>query len=306
LPIQYADYAVWQRGWLRGEALGRQLDYWKERLAGAPEMLELPTDRPRPSSQSFRGAHLPFSLSAELSAGLRALSRSEGVTLYMALLAAWQALLHRYSGQERLSVGTPVAGRGQLETEGLIGFFVNTLVMHADLRGNPSFREMLRRAREGCLGAYAHQDVPFERLVEELQPERDLGRSPLIQVWLALQNMPMSKLELAGLSLSILELENSTAKFDLGLNVVDTEEGLAGTLEYKTDLFNASTAARILKQYETLLRHVVSRPEVRLGELVDLLTRTDEELQREELEAGKRANQEKLKGARRRPQSMRG
>jgi acyl carrier protein len=306
LLIQYADYAVWQREWLRGEVLERQLCYWRERLRGAPPVLELPTDRERPAVQSFRGAHLSFTLDAGLSEGLRLLSRRAGVTLYMTLLAGCQALLHRLTGERRLSVGTPVAGRTRVEAERLIGFFVNMLVMHSDLSDDPTFSELLRRARETALGAYAHQDVPFERLVEELQPERRLEHSPLIQVWFVLQNAPISKLELTGLSLSILELENSTAKFDLGLNVVDTEEGLAVTLEYKTDLFNADTAGHILRQYETLLRHVVVRPEVKLGELVDILSRADEQLRREELEAGKKANMEKLKGARRRPQSLRG
>ena len=203
LPMQYADFAVWQRGWLQGEELERQLAYWREQLGGELPRLELPTDRERPAVPSYRGAQLGFRLSPEVSAGLKELSRREGVTLFMTLLAAFQTLLHRYSGQEDIVVGSPVAGRNYRETEGLIGFFVNTLALRTDLSGEPTFVELLQRVKEVCLGAYAHQDVPFEKLVEELQPERDLSRSPLFQVMFGLQNVPqtaarLGELELAG------------------------------------------------------------------------------------------------------------
>jgi Condensation domain len=303
LTIQYADFAVWQREWLTGEVLDKQLSYWKQQLEGATKVLELPTDRARPAVQSFRGAHHRFSLTPELSEKLRELSRNEDVTLSMTLLAAWQTLLYHYTHQEQISVGTPIANRTHVETEMLIGFFVNTLVMHSDLSGDPSFRELLGRVREVCLGAYAHQDIPFEKLVEELQPERSLSHTPLIQVWLAFQNAPESKLELTGLSLSLLETESSVAKFDLGLNMTDTPQGLAGTLEYKTDLFNAGTTSRILRQFETLLRHIVEQPDEKLSTLSNILDKADKELQREELQASKKANLEKLKGAGRRSMS---
>src|SRR5205085_3180491 len=182
LPVQYADYAVWQRQLLMGEALDRQLSYWKERLTGAPPVLELPTDRPRPKVQNFRGATLAVELPPEITEELKALSRGEGVTLYMTLLAAFQTLLHRYTGQDDITVGSPIAGRNRSELEPLIGFFANTLVLRTDLSGDPSFRELLRRVRGMALGAYAHQDVPFERLVEELRPERSLSHTPLFQV----------------------------------------------------------------------------------------------------------------------------
>jgi hypothetical protein len=187
LPVQYADYAVWQREQLEGEVLDRQLSYWRERLAGAPELLELPTDRPRPPVQTYRGATVPVELSPELLERLQALGRSEGATLYMTLLGAFQVLLSKYSGSEDVVVGSPIAGRTRKEVEELIGFFVNTLVLRTDLSGDPSFREVLRRAREVTLGAYEHQEVPFERLVAELQPERSLSHSPLFQVMFTLQ-----------------------------------------------------------------------------------------------------------------------
>src|SRR5262245_14779273 len=191
LPIQYADYAVWQRHWLHGEALETQLAYWKQQLTSGPT-LQLPPDRPRPPVHSSRGALQSVALAQELSEGLKALRRKEGVTLFMALLAAFQTLLHRYTGQDDIAVGSPIAGRTRIELEGLIGFFVNTLVLRTDFSGNPTFRELLSRVREVALGAYAHQDVPFEKLVEELQPERTLSRSPLFQVMFAFQNAPSS------------------------------------------------------------------------------------------------------------------
>jgi non-ribosomal peptide synthetase component F len=249
--------------------------------------------------QSFEGKHRTFLLSRELSEQLKTLSRGEGVTLFMTLLACWQALLYRYTNQEEINIGTPIANRNRAETESLIGFFVNTIVIHGDLSGDPSFRELLRRAREVCLGAYAHQDVPFEKLVEVLQPERSLSHTPLVQVWLALQNTPESELKLEGLSLALLPQENTTAKFDLGLNLSDTEQGLICTLEYKTELFNALTISRLERQFETLLRRVVTHADETLGALTNFLVETEKQLQREELQAGKRANLERLNKGRR-------
>ena len=227
LPVQYADFAFWQRQWLQGEQLQSQLAYWRERLAGLSP-LELPTDRPRPALQSFRGASLPVLLSGPLSQGLQALSRREGVTLFMTLLAAFQTLLCRYSGQEDVAVGSAIANRNRAETEGLIGFFVNMLVLRSDLSGDPTFRALLQRVREVALGAYAHQDLPFEKLVEELQPERDLSRQPLFQVGFVLQNTPLPRLELPGLRIAPLEIDNGTSKFDLTLMLRESAAGAAG------------------------------------------------------------------------------
>ncbi|MCU0490000.1 MAG: amino acid adenylation domain-containing protein [Chloroflexaceae bacterium] len=260
LTIQYADFAVWQRAWFQGQLLQQQLDYWKTQLAAAPAALELPTDRPRPPVQTFRGAATAFTLAPELSQGLQTLSQREGATLFMMLLAAFQVLLFRYSGQEDILVGSPIANRTRREIEGLIGFFVNTLVLRGDLSGNPSFSELLSRVRQAALGAFANQDLPFEYLVEAIQPERDLSRSPLFQVMLVLQNAPSEALELSGLTLRPLDESSGTAKFDLLLSFVETANGLLGEIEYNTDLFDASTIARMVSHFQTLLEGIVAEP----------------------------------------------
>jgi amino acid adenylation domain-containing protein len=267
LAVQYADYAVWQRGWLKDEALAQQVGYWKERLSGAPAALDLPTDRPRPSVQSFKGAVHGFELSRELTTALARLARAEGATLYMVLLAAFQVLLRRYSGQEDIVVGSPIAGRRRYELEGLIGFFVNTLALRTDLSGDPSFRELLKRVKEVALGAYAHQDLPFEKLVEVLQPVRDLSRSPLVQVCFALQNMPGETLQLPGLELQWVGVEGLSSKFDLSVFMFETVEGLGGHIEYATALFDASTIDRFVDHFETLLEGIVAGPDRRISEL---------------------------------------
>ena len=274
LPIQYADFALWQRQWLQGEVLESQLNYWKQQLAETPA-LYLPTDRPRPVVQTFRGAAISFSLSTDLTRALEALSQREGVTLFMTLLAAFKILLYRYTSQDKILVGSPIANRNRTETEGLIGFFVNTLVLHTYLGDNPSFRELLLRVREVALGAYAHQDLPFEYLVEELQPERDLSHNPLFQVMFVLQNTPMEELKLPGLTLSSLNLDNRTAKFDLTLSMSSTELELIGSLEYNTDLFDATTITRMLAHWRTLLEGIVADPEQCLSKL-PLLTETEQ------------------------------
>ncbi|GMT96872.1 hypothetical protein KH5H1_09910 [Corallococcus caeni] len=267
LPVQYADFSVWQRGWLRDEALEAQLGWWRAQLHGAPKALELPTDRPRPATQTFRGAVVPFQFPRELSDAMQALCRSEGVTPSMVVLATFQLLLSRYSGQEDITVGSPIAGRHHAELEGLIGFFVNTLVLRTKLHGDPSFRELLARVRDVALGAYAHQDVPFEKLVEALRPERVAGRAPLFQVMLAYQNAPMPQTLTTGLSLHPLEPRGGTAKFDLTLALNDTADGLKGLLEYNTDLFDAATASRIVGHLRTLLSGAVHAPERRVSAL---------------------------------------
>jgi aspartate racemase len=274
LPIQYADFAHWQRQQRQGEVLESQLAYWKRRLNGLPSGLELPTDRPRPAVQTFRGAYQSLVLPASLSRSLKALSQEEEATLFMTLLAAFQTLLYRYTGQEDIVVGSPIANRTRAELEGLIGFFVNTLALRTNLSGNPGFRELLGRVREVALEAYAHQDTPFEKLVEELQPERDLSRTPLFQVIFALQNVPTKTLELEGLTLSSLGLHSGTAKFDLSFYIEEGDDGLSTVLEYNTDLFDASTIQRMLGHYQRLLEGVVENPNARLSDL-PLLTEAE-------------------------------
>jgi amino acid adenylation domain-containing protein len=268
LPLQYADYAVWQHEWLNGGALQSQLDYWKEQLAGIPPSLDLPTSHPRPAVQTFRGAFEPFILSQGLTEKLRALSRQEGVTLFMTLLTGFQSLLSRYSGQDEVVVGTPIAGRTRRETEELIGLFVNTLVLRGDLRGDPTVREMLQRVRQVTLGAYENQDIPFQRLVEELQPPRDLSRSPLFQVMLVLQNTsgPQASMN-AGHWAESIEVQTGVAKFDLTLFLSEDGGGLAGALEYNTDLFEPAAVKRMIAHFEQLLGAIASEPERRLSEL---------------------------------------
>jgi amino acid adenylation domain-containing protein len=261
LSIQYADFAVWQWQWLQGEVLDEEIAYWKRLLTDAPAVLELPTDRPRPATQSFAGHTMSFTLPKTLLESLRALSRQQGVTLFMTLLAAFKVLLSRYSGQQDIVVGSPIANRTRVELEGLIGFFVNTLVLRTDLSGNPTFRQLLGRVREVTLGAYAHQDLPFEKLVEELRPERDLSRSPIFQVLFVLQNAPMAPLELAGLTLRPLPIDRETSLFDLSLYLYEAGEGLQGTLEYNTDLFEAATIERMASHFRILLEAVAAAPE---------------------------------------------
>src|SRR6185312_947221 len=262
LPVQYADYALWQRSWLQGAELERQLAYWRERLGGSPGALELPTDRPRPAVASFRGAKIYFGFSKELTEGLLQLARGEQATLFMVLLAAFQALLYRLSGQSDVLVGSPIAGRTHRQTEGLIGFFVNTLVLRTQVRAAESFRELLGRVKEVTIGAYAHQDIPFERLVAELQPERDLSRQPLYQVAFAWLNFRNEPLELAGLKWQGIRAQHVTAKYDLLLLMYDSAEGLQGGLEYAIDLFDAPTVARLLGQFERVLDQVIAKPDI--------------------------------------------
>ncbi len=267
LPIQYADYALWQREWLQGEVLDRQLGYWKDQLDGAAAVLELPLDRPRPVVQSYRGASVPFIPSIELTRALRDLARAEGVTLFMLLMAVFQTLLYRYSSQSHITIGTPVAGRTRSETEGLIGFFINTLVLRTDFSGDPAFRELLRRVKEVALGAFAHQDVPFEKLVEELNVERSLSHTPLFQVMLDLQTVQSNDFGFSDLTITPLAPEQPTAKFDLNFSLVETDDNLSGVLEYGTELFEPETVARMVKHFEQLLAEVVRHPQRRLSQL---------------------------------------
>jgi alpha-ketoglutarate-dependent taurine dioxygenase len=267
LPIQYPDFAVWQREWLAGQRLESQLAYWRKRLAGAPPVLELPTDFPRPATQSLRGATINLLLSASLKQKLEALGRKHDATLFMVLLAAFQLLLQRYTGKNDIVLGTDIANRNRAETEPLIGFFINMLVLRGDLSGDPTFIELLGRARELALGAYAHQDTPLEKLVEELQPQRVASHSPLFQVVFVLQNAPMPAIEMPGLTVTPVNFENDTVRFDLSLLLGVNEAGdLNAMWRFRTDLFRAETITRMHREYETLLKEVVARPETRLSE----------------------------------------
>jgi amino acid adenylation domain-containing protein len=271
LEVQYADYAVWQREWLQGEVLEQQLGYWRRQLGDDLPVLQLPADKPRPPVQSHHGRSIDFTVPAELTAELKKLSNAEGVTLYMTLLAAFKILLWRYSGQSDVVVGTPIAGRNHLATEGLIGLFVNTLVLRTSLSGNPSFSELLNRVRDVTLGAYAHQDLPFEKLVLELQPERDMSRSLLFQVMFILQNATAETLQLPRLEASEITSDDETAKFDLTLSLTEIDGELSGSLQYSTDLFEAATIERLVQHYELLLEGIVNQPERQLSQLPLLL-----------------------------------
>nr|AAF17280.1 NosC [Nostoc sp. GSV224] len=275
LPIQYADFALWQRQWLQGGVLQSQLNYWQQQLKDAPALLSLPTDRPRPAVQTFAGAHQEFALSQKLTQGLIQLSQKQGVTLFMTLLAAYDTLLYRYTGTEDILVGSPIANRDRSEIEGLIGFFVNTLVMRTNLAGNPSFSELLTRVREMAMEAYTYQNLPFEMLVEALQPQRDLSHTPLFQVMFALQNVPLSGVELVGLRVTPLMPESRTAKFDLNLFMQNTADGLVGVWEYNTDLFDASTIERMTGHFVALLEGIIANPEQQISQL-PLLTEVEQ------------------------------
>src|SRR5258706_5917242 len=273
LAIQYADYAVWQREWLQGSVLEKQLAFWMAQLKEVP-VLDLPTDRPRQASSHNSGAKQTLNLPQALIDSLRSLSKREGTTLFMTLLAAFQVLLHRYTGQDDIAVGSPIAGRTRKETEGLIGFFVNTLVLRTKLQGNPSFRELLARVRETALQAYEHQDLPFEKLVEELNPDRNQSQTPLFQAMFAVQNMPRSNLDLSGLKVSPVEIEASTAKFDIWAAFVEQDGEMNLRIEYRTDLFEAATIERMLGHFQNLLEGIVSNPEQRISGL-RLLSETE-------------------------------
>jgi amino acid adenylation domain-containing protein len=267
LAIQYADFSHWQRQWLAGETLARQLNYWTTQLGGAPTLLPLPTDRPRPALQSYRGANVPFTVSARTTTALHALNQQTQATLFMTLTAVFNVLLARYSGQTDICIGTPIANRNRAETEALIGFFVNTLVLRTQVNPDSSFDSLLQQVRTTALDAYAHQDVPFEQLVDALKPERSMSHAPLFQVMLALQNAPMDRQDLPGLTLVPVATENATAKFDLTLSFVEADGQLLGSFEYNTDLFDAATIARMAGHFTHLLEAVVADPASRIGDL---------------------------------------
>ncbi|NEQ84081.1 MAG: AMP-binding protein, partial [Moorea sp. SIO2I5] len=267
LPIQYADFAIWQRQRLQGEKLESQLAYWKKQLGGSLPVLELPTDRPRRPVQTFQGAKQNLLLPQNLSDSLKKLSLRAGVTLFMTLLAAFQILLYRYTGEEDIIVGTPIAGRDSIEIEQLIGVFINTLVLRTQLNGNFTFSELLAQVREVALGAYAHQDIPFEKLVEELQPERDLSHTPIFQVLFQLRNLPSQVVEVQGLKFQDFQFDRGIAQFDLTLDIVDRTQGLFCVFEYNRDLFDGSTIERMAGHFQTLLSGIVANQEQRISQL---------------------------------------
>ncbi len=267
LPLQYVDFAVWQRQWLQGEILQGQLDYWQHKLNGNLPVLELPTDRPRPAAQTYKGSISCSVLSKKLTEALKILSQREGVTLFATLLGVFKLLLQRYTGQDDMLVGAAISGRNRAEIEGLLGFFVNTLVMRTDLSGDPTVRQLLWRVKETTLGAYAHQDLPFEKLVEVLNPERNPSHSPMFQVMLSMLNMPMEPWSLPGLRHERKMIDSGTSKFDLTLYVMEEPQGLKFICEYNTDLFNRDRIERMLGHLEVLVEGIVVDPDRHLSEL---------------------------------------
>ena len=267
LPVQYADFAQWQREWLRGEVLERFLAFWRGQLAGAPAVLELPTDHPRPEVQTFRGALTHFALPAALAGALSALGQRLGATLFMTLLAVYAALLERYTGQRDIVIGSPIANRNRAEIEGVIGFFVNTLVVRVELAAEASFVELVERVADGTLAGYDHQDLPFEKLVAELQPQRDLGRNPLFQVMFSLQNTPTLAANMVSADPRMAEVGTGTAKFDLALLMGESAGTVTGAAEYNTDLFDAVTIERLVEHFLNLLGSAAADPGRRLSEL---------------------------------------
>ena len=292
-PLQYVDFAAWQRQWLQGQILQAQLDYWQKKLSGTLPVLELPTDRPRPAIQTYKGSISYSALSKKLTESLKTLSQREGVTLFATLLGAFKVLLHRYAGQDDILVGAAISGRNRTEIEGLLGFFVNTLVMRTDLSGDPNFRQLLWRVKETALGAYAHQDLPFEKLVEVLNPERNASHSPMFQVMMSMLNMPMEPWSLAGLRHERKMIDSGTSKFDLTLYVMEEPPGLAFICEYNTDLFNRDRIERMLGHFQILLEGIVADPDRRLSEL-PLLTARERHCLLTELNNTRVAHQENV------------
>ncbi|QIR40551.1 AMP-binding protein [Tolypothrix sp. PCC 7910] len=287
LTIQYADFAYWQRQWLQGEVFRQQLHYWQQQLSGNIPVLQLPTDRPRPAIQTFTGKKQFFTFTKELSAAVKEFNQREGATQFMTLIAVFKTLLYCYTKQLDILAGSPIVGRTKTETQNLIGFFINTLVLRTDFGGNPSFREFLQRVRQVALAAFAHPDVPFEKLVEELQPERNLSYNPLFQVMFILQNAPIPAIELPELTLQPQEVDSGTSKFDLKFSIWESAAGFQGSLEYKIELFNSTTITRMINHFEMLISRVIENPDIRVDELETILSETDREqqiIQAQELE----------------------
>jgi non-ribosomal peptide synthetase component F len=300
LPIQYADFAVWQRNWLQGDVLERQLTYWKQRLDGAPPVLALPADRPRSDEPSLRGATERIPISKSLAEQIGLLSRQQGVSSFMTMLAAFQSLVLYCTKQPDVVLGTDLAGRTTVETEALIGFFVNLIVLRTDLSHDPTFSELLGRVREVTLGAYAHQDMPFDTLVKELQPERSMSHNPLVQVLFVHMNTPRSRRTLPGIELAGYPFD-MPSKFDLAVFCGERETVLTGTWHYNPDLFDRRTILRLAAQFETVLEQVTRNPDLRLSEIQQILEANAQQQQLEGQSALQEKSQQKLKGIKRRP-----
>ena len=293
LKVQYADYAAQERGWLQGEVLDKQLAFWRERLKGIPPLIDLPLDRPRPSNRTFEGAYDVLHISAEELAEIKRLGRQEGATPFMTLMTVFQALLSRYSGEEQIVVGTDLANRTMPETERMIGFFINLLPVRTDLSGNPTFRELLRRVREGLLESYAHQEVPFPKIVQEIQPERSSAHNPIVQVLFVMQNIPRPRRELAGLQVEAFDLQIIQSKFDMAVFIAETPDGLVGYWVYSTELFERLTIQRMIRHYCNLLRSALSQPDARLSALA-MFSQEEIEQQGAEKQSRKRSQFGKL------------
>jgi hypothetical protein len=300
LPLQYADYAIWQREWLQGSVLNEQLEYWREHLTGAPALLELPADRPRPTAPTHHGTTKMFMLPKEVSQGLRILSRTEDVTLFMMLLAGWQMLLSYYSGENDIVIGTNVANRNRSDLEGLIGFFINQLAIRTSLSANPTFRELLVRVREATLSAYAHQELPFEKVVEALNPKREPGYSPLFQVKINLVNTPEDTVSFGNLELRHFRVRQEGSHFDLTLSMEETGSGVLAAVQYSTDLFNEQTIVDMMADYEFLLTSVVADPDVKVETLRSVIKQRRDERHQTRIGEYKAEQKRKLTNLKRR------
>lgn len=298
LSIQHADFIAWQRQYLQGGVLEDQLSYWKKQLAGAPAVLKLPIDHPRSQVQAFEGARRSVLLPQNLYEGLKDLSSQERVTLFMTLLAAFKSLLFCCTGQQDIVVGTPIAGRDRLEIEGVIGLFINTLVLRTDFSVNPTFREVLGRVRNVALGAYSHQDMPFAKLVEQLQPKRQLGTYPLFNVWFVFRDRTPT-LKLSDMTVSEVQLDVETARYDLKLEISKRQDGLSASFVYDKGLFNASTIVQIADHFVMLVRAVVNRPDLRLRDITDILAEADRQQQVTRGKEFSEVSRQKLQQARR-------
>jgi len=299
LTVQYVDFAAWQRQQLSGSALQKRLAYWRDQLAGAPAVIELPLDRPRPALRSFRGARQTLAISTEVTRKLKELARRERATLFMTLLAAFQSLLSCLTNQDDVVVGSPTAGRDRPELELLIGYFVNTVVLRGKFPGDPSFVDTVRRTREVALGAFSHQDLPFERLVEELKPARGLQYHPLFQVWFVFQNAPTEWRELNGLRVESLPVESATTRHDLQLSLWETDHRIEGAFTYSTDLFEAETIVRMTEQFQTLLALVVEEPTIAFSTLRAAVNETGRAFRNKKSERLEEAGRQKLKSIKR-------
>ncbi|MDZ8030985.1 condensation domain-containing protein [Nostoc sp. DedSLP04] len=294
LPIQYADFAAWQQNWLQGEVLNTLLTYWKKQLGDNLPVLQLPIIRQPSEMKTSQEERQSFILSKTLSQAIKKLGDSVGTTLFMTLLGAFKVLLYWYTGDRDIVVGTDIANRNRIEIENLIGFFVNQLVLRTDLSENPTFSNLLQRVRKVCLEAYAHQDLPFEKLVSALNPKRDFNQTPLFQVKLILQNAPVHSLEFSELTLTSLDLENQIASVDLLLELTDTEQGIVGLFKYNKDLFDASSITRLINNFKIILSQIIIEPTINLNQLEEMIIKSDKEYQLSEERKRKEKSQQKL------------